>query len=419
MGGGYNTINAGVYAGVTAGYGNTINNDYGSAIGGLNTVNHTNAHIIGSNITSIAANTTHVEGLNIGTIGNNESLNNILVRDTDGTVSFRSAQSIAGSFTGNTSGDCITDLFVSNIHSCSPLNINPLDEGNVYFGSTSGVTIDVINKRLGINTLLPNYNVEVFNDDLTTSVRFDLTPTIKRIGAVSTTSTGLTEFFASTNYPSLGGYGSFSMGIIGESAVVSGIVPERGVSGDTYIYTSARANGLNIINKENPSGTEDYIRFYAGQDANGTTPDIHIQGSGATRGFVGLNNETPQERLDVNGNSIINGTLNVKNNIITEGSVTRNTRTVDSGGDPTLNDNDHIVFYTTGLAGGTITLPAAVAGREIILIRTGGILSANVSGLLGALINGLGIKVLPTTLYSTITLISDGTDWYATSATVL
>ena len=34
------------------------------------------------------------------------------------------------------SGNCITDLWVSNIHSCSPLNINPLDEGNVYYGST-------------------------------------------------------------------------------------------------------------------------------------------------------------------------------------------------------------------------------------------------------------------------------------------
>ena len=54
-------------------------------------------------------------------------------------------------FTGNTSGDCITDIHVSNIHSCSPLNINPLDEGNVYFGSNSGVTIDL---ESGNNNLL-------------------------------------------------------------------------------------------------------------------------------------------------------------------------------------------------------------------------------------------------------------------------
>lgn len=115
----------------------------------------------------------------------------------------------------------------------------------------------------------------------------------------------------------------------------------------------------------------------------------------------------------------VNNSVNITGKLNTSSSVTRKTRTVDSGGDPSLNDTDHVVFYTTGLAGGTITLPSAVNGREIILVRTSGLLSANVSGLGGALINGLGVKVLPTTLYSTITLISDGTNWYATSATVL
>jgi hypothetical protein len=57
------------------------------------------------------------------------------------------------SFTGNTSGDCITNIHVSNIHSCSPLRINPFDEGNVYFGSTSGVTIEVVDGRLTVNEL--------------------------------------------------------------------------------------------------------------------------------------------------------------------------------------------------------------------------------------------------------------------------
>lgn len=46
-------------------------------------------------------------------------------------------------FTGNTSGDCIGDIWVSNIHSCSPLHINPLDEGDIYIGSTSAITFTV------------------------------------------------------------------------------------------------------------------------------------------------------------------------------------------------------------------------------------------------------------------------------------
>jgi len=52
---------------------------------------------------------------------------------------------LTGTFTGNTSATCITDLWVSKIHSCSPLYINPLDEGNVYFGSDSGFTVDIMN----------------------------------------------------------------------------------------------------------------------------------------------------------------------------------------------------------------------------------------------------------------------------------
>ena len=64
-------------------------------------------------------------------------------------------------FTGNTSGTCIGDIYVSNIQSCSPLIINSNDEGNVYFGSTSGVTIDVINSKLGVGTSNPTYNLDV------------------------------------------------------------------------------------------------------------------------------------------------------------------------------------------------------------------------------------------------------------------
>ena len=76
--------------------------------------------------------------------------------------------------------------------------------------------------------------------------------------------------------------------------------PGYGKPGDTFIYTSNYANGLNIINYGD--GTkEDYIRFYAGRDADGTTPDIHIQGSGSTRGYVGVNTSNPTAHLYVAG----------------------------------------------------------------------------------------------------------------------
>jgi hypothetical protein len=71
------------------------------------------------------------------------------------------------------SGNCISDLFVSKIHSCSPLNINPNDEGNVYFGSTSGVTIDVINSRIGIGTNSPTEKLDVSGK--TKTINFQMT----------------------------------------------------------------------------------------------------------------------------------------------------------------------------------------------------------------------------------------------------
>ena len=77
-------------------------------------------------------------------------------------------------FTGNTSGDCISDLHVSNIHACSPLNINPLDEGNVYFGSTSGVTIDVLNSRVGVGITNPTAKLHVNGNSIFSGATTDV-----------------------------------------------------------------------------------------------------------------------------------------------------------------------------------------------------------------------------------------------------
>jgi hypothetical protein len=54
-----------------------------------------------------------------------------------------SVSSGSGPFTGNTSADCISNIFVSNIHSCSPLNINPNNEGNINIGLNNDVVIDL------------------------------------------------------------------------------------------------------------------------------------------------------------------------------------------------------------------------------------------------------------------------------------
>ena len=340
-------------------------------------------------------------------------------------------------FTGNTSGGCITDIYVSNIHSCSPLNINPYNEGNVYFGSTSGFTVDLDN---GGNTYTKGRHVlhsdsvldvtslpSTLEDEIKGSFTgFDWTGLTTNILNNSNTN-GYTSFLLGnlSSYPSNNKYGFLSYynstyvrsgspttgtnfyqdklvlksannsdGIVfsndkanpfwwennsgsqmilssvgnlgiglntngtelpserlhvrgdtliedtdgrfytdlqgsgGPIVVLSGSTtsltrfgvlsptfgvvtfgvrgesepsfPGYGKNGDSYLYSSSANNGLNIISSDG-SGTEDYIRFYAGQDADGTTPDLHIQGTGTTRGNVGINTDSPTEKLHVSG----------------------------------------------------------------------------------------------------------------------
>jgi len=202
-------------------------------------------------------------------------------------------------FTGNTSGDCIADLFVSNIHSCSPLFVNPNDEGNVYFGSTSGFTIDLSNNRVGIGTSIPTEKLHVNSGDIlveNTNGKF-FTDVGNINGPLVIISGGTDDLpFLLVKASSVG---SIGMGVRGGTDV---LFPGYGKQGDSYIYSSNQNNGINIISTQG-TGTDDYIRFYAGIDADGTTPDLYIQGSGTTRGNVGINNENPSSKLDIIGNN--------------------------------------------------------------------------------------------------------------------
>lgn len=76
--------------------------------------------------------------------------------------------------------------------------------------------------------------------------------------------------------------------------------PQYGKIDDSFLCASTYSNGLNIINLGG-GDKEDYIRIYSGRDANGNIPDIHIQGSGSTRGYVGVNTSNPTSNLHVSG----------------------------------------------------------------------------------------------------------------------
>ena len=210
-----------------------------------------------------------------------------------GEVGWEYNSSSGGTFTGNTSATCITDIFVSNIHACSPLNINPLDEGNIYFGSTSGITVDITNTRVGVGTSNPSYPLEIFGPT-NEKISFIDSSTAPQFN-ISGSPTQMIRLVATEGTSGIG------IGVRGE---LEGTFPNYGEPGDTHIRGGENSHGLNII--EAPSAThDDYIRFYAGQSANqANTPDIHIQGVGATRGNVGINIKTPTEKLHISGGTI-------------------------------------------------------------------------------------------------------------------
>jgi hypothetical protein len=161
----------------------TVNSCSGSiTINGDVTINGSattiNTQIIQSQDNNIVLNYsgTHLTAIGGGITvedGQSDGVDSSIYTDSNGTWLFNPGLSAStgtiNNFTANTisvttigdSGDCVNDLYVSNIHSCSPLNINPLDEGNVYFGSNSGVTIDVTNSRIGIGTNSPTEKLDV------------------------------------------------------------------------------------------------------------------------------------------------------------------------------------------------------------------------------------------------------------------
>jgi|694.fasta_scaffold00469_16 hypothetical protein len=197
-----------------------------------------------------------------------------------------------GTFTGNTSATCISDIYVSKIHSCSPLEINPLDEGDIIIGSNNNFYFDVTNKRLGIGKvpILGNIDIE------TTYGNFIWRPTINSNSLSISGGTTNQQQFVSLNEKS-----AFSFIQMG-----SGYTTNPTVGGpDDSILLSFDANNLNIITKSGGTG-EKNIRFYVGSDHTASS-DIHIQGTGATRGFVGFGTENPTSKVDIIGN------INIRN----------------------------------------------------------------------------------------------------------
>lgn len=261
--------------------------------------------------------------------------------------------------TGGTYNSGTTSIDYSGNFGFTPfsVNVSSLIDG---LWSQSGSSIYYSGGNVGIGTTTPTGNLDISNG--TDSFIVDLDDV-----------NGPTAFVRSSNpddrirlaVSTLSA--SISMGMLGSSATGS---TTFGGPNDAYILASSVANNLNIINTFG-AGNEDSINFYAGNNAT-STPHVHIHGSGSTKGYVGIGTTTPSEKLEVSGNTIISGTLNIGtlgtgtsvNNLgvdVNGNVVSGNTNTGIYGGDGTIPLN------TTASVNGDLTFQGLDEDTRIIL----------------------------------------------------
>lgn len=297
IGGELNTISGHTHSFIGGGYNNLIACDakYNAIIGGQNNLNHaSNGVIIG------------------GT-------NNILGSDplcpstADNGVIIGGALNFIDSNTNDTLQSIIIGGFNNRIDSTNGAVDNTVILGGTNITATTSNTVYTPNlivntggtsSRLGINTNNPTYTIDAYGDS-NSRIYYDGVSAGGQIALSATT--GLPRFGIVSNSGSTFNAGQTSTLSFGVRAWDDTLYSVYGKKGDAFIYGSIYTNGINIISNDGTASSgEDYIRFYAGQSTgtnNGTNAaDIHIQGTGATRGYIGFNTNTPTKQIDVNGN---------------------------------------------------------------------------------------------------------------------
>jgi len=220
----------------------------------------------------------------------------VLTSDANGNAGWQSPTSFTGGivtgetiFTGGLSAttisattigsptDCVDDLYVSNIHSCSPLNINPLDEGNVYFGSTSGFTVDVNNGG----------NIYTKGDYVIQTNLIDPETLVPQLNSVD-----FKGYYQLYDYTGSTGLAPFNISTSGSTGIVFGqsVAPNPRkfgfirYYGDDYIRDAGPPiNGLNFYQNK--------VVYSLGAETNGTVVNI------------ASNNDNGRYWFEQNGNS--------------------------------------------------------------------------------------------------------------------
>ncbi len=258
------------------------------------------------------------EGNNINISGSNGNFTISVTGVTQG-VSGDYLPLSGGTVTGNTiftsgltattiggSGYCVTDLFVSNIHSCSPLYLNPLNEGDIVFGSNSGFTYDITN-----SSSMTKGNVVGQSDSLSLSSLLSQANSLGLKGSLTLFShTGATIEYVYN--PNVSGYSSIVVG----SNISNSKRFEIAYFGSSYVRSSPGNTGANFYQNKSVLRTgSDTNGVVINMDVNGPTSDLWFEQNGnsvmylhspGSTGYLGLalntnGTEKPTSNLQIGG----------------------------------------------------------------------------------------------------------------------
>jgi len=228
---------------------------------------------------------------------------------------FNSA-SASTQFTGNTSGTCITDLYLRNLYGCSPLHIEPSGVNDVYIVENGG--------NVGIGTTGATEKLHVSGGDILVSYNQD-----------SNSKLSIENYNGGDD-----AFAQLSLGVSGTSAPnakfgsIMAIGPDSVPTGG--FMGSYLPDSLNIITANGTAASRMHInigsrrtngetRFFSGQDFDASnlvgvvystgltitdmvnTDTLRVRNNGYVEGDLGIGTNTPAKKLHVNGDVIISG----------------------------------------------------------------------------------------------------------------
>jgi len=297
-------------------------------------------------------------------------------------------------------------------------NLPTFSIGSNLVVDTDTLFVESGTNRVGIGTATPTETLEVVGTFGTVSTSSPPNKNQLKIVGPDTNNTALVA--ADDNATAK----AMSIGVRGTNdAVNTGF----GNPGDSFIYSDSDANALNIISQA--GGTTDNIRFYAGGDVNTlANSDMHIQGIGATRGYVGINTDAPTEQLELNGQIKITGGVPGTGKVLTSDAVG-----VGSWATPAVGPGIPVMAYQTVGVNATVGKNSfnliTVSGLNILLVaadittqgysiwvKLGVVGTVTIADAGGNTIDGAATRVL-NTQYDTVQFVSDGAGFWWVAST--